>query len=104
MASLNEVETGSPIFRAVLSSHIEDLRTAVANGANLDQRDRLGMTPLLYAVWRNDLEAVRVLLEAGADPNLPQDSDPSCTPLWHAQEDFGLFDVAAVLKAFGARL
>ena len=30
-----------------------------------------GKTPLMYAIQRNDIESVKALLEAGADPNLP---------------------------------
>jgi len=35
----------------------------------LDLPDAKGRTPLFYAIWRLRPEAVRVLLEAGADPN-----------------------------------
>ena len=64
--------------------------------------DDLRMTPLLYAVFRGDVEAVQLLLWAGANPNQPQQKDPSATPLWHATEDFGLDEIAALLQAFGA--
>ena len=61
------------------------------------------MTPLLYAVYRGDLEAVRILLELGADPNFnPCPKDFSHVPLWHAEDDFGLWEIARLLRSFGA--
>ena len=41
-----------------------------------------GETPLKIAVLRQDLQLVRDLLDAGADPNLPGEDD--YTPLHHA--------------------
>ena len=95
----------SHIFHGVLiPPDIAGMRSALAAGANPNARDHLGMTPLLSAVYRGDVQAVTILLEAGADPNLADAYDPMCTPLWHAEEDFGLYEVAGVLRAFGARL
>jgi len=58
------------------------------------------MTPLLWAIFRGDIDAVRLLLESGADPNVrpnPTDSPPS-----HAEDDFGLTDITELLKSYGA--
>jgi uncharacterized protein len=72
----------------------------VERNAKLDEWDEVGMTPLMIAVFRGDIEQVRELLEKGADPNRPA-SDGS-TPLWRAEDDFGLFEIAAVLRSYGA--
>jgi len=69
----------------------------------IDAYDELGMTQLLSAVFMGDPAIVQELLQQGASPNKPQRDDPSATPLWHAEEDFGLFEVAQVLRAHGAR-
>jgi ankyrin repeat protein len=45
------------------------------------------LTPLLWAVFHGDIEALR-LLESGADANVRP--NPSDLPLWHAEDDFGL--------------
>jgi ankyrin repeat protein len=66
----------------------------------LDAWDKCGMTPLLIAVFSGDKERVRELLELGADPNRP--SDMGTTPLWHAEDDFGLTEIAALLRQYGA--
>ena len=65
--------------------------------------DEYGMTPLLSAIFIGDPEAVRLLLEAGADPNRAQRSDPTATPLWHARDDFGLHEIAGLLVQAGAK-
>jgi len=70
--------------------------------SSIDDYDENGMTPLLYAVWIGDMEAVKSLLDNGADPNKPQRGEVSSTPLWHAEEDFGLTAIANLLRAYGA--
>ena len=64
----------------------------------LDAWDTDGMTPLLYAVFVGDVEKVQRLLEMGADPNRP--SSTGETPLWYAEDDFGLVEVAKVLRQY----
>ena len=67
----------------------------------LDEWDETGMTPLMLAVFVGDAEQVRELLQAGADPNRP--IEDGTTPLWRAEEDFGLVGIAALLRQYGAR-
>jgi hypothetical protein len=72
----------------------------IAEGHDLNALDDLGMTPLHCAVYGGYAELVRVLLQAGADPNrMSSDRTPA---LWHAQDDFGMYDIAAILKSYGA--
>ena len=56
------------------------VRDLITLGANLEWRDEefLGMTVLHIAVFWNNMEVVRILVEAGADVNA-QDDD-GCTP------------------------
>lgn len=68
----------------------------------LDAYDENGMTQLLYAVFAGDLATVKTLLEQGAKPTKAQRDDPTATPLWHAEEDFGLWEIAKALRAKGA--
>jgi ankyrin repeat protein len=57
-----------------------------------------GLTPLLFAARQGELEAVRALLEAGANPNLP---DPEgVTPMLMAATNYH-FDVVAYLLKHG---
>jgi ankyrin repeat protein len=90
-------------FAAALAGDEMALRAATEAGDDVNGWNDLGMTPLLYAVFRGDLDAVRLLLDAGADPNRPQRGDPTATPLWHARDDLGLHEIAKLLEARGAR-
>src|SRR5262245_47461736 len=82
----------------------DKLKALVAAGADLDQYDAIGLTPLLVVVFRGHADAAELLLRHGADPNRSHRWDPTSTPLWHAsEEDFGLHDVEAVLLRFGAK-
>ena len=93
----------SRLLAAVLGSDEIALRAAIEAGDDLNEWDNLGMTPLLYAVFRGDIDAVRLPLDGGGDPNRPQQGDPTATPLWHARDDFGLHEIADLLEARGAR-
>lgn len=51
----------------------QDIAAALKDGANPDARDKRQETPLMYAAAYNTLEAVKVLLDAGADVNAVND-------------------------------
>ncbi len=89
----------SKLTEAVLRSDVEAMKQAIASGDNLNEFDG-GLTPLLWAIFRGDVDAVRLLLESGADPNVRP--NPSDSPLWHAEDDFGLTEIAELLKSYGA--
>jgi hypothetical protein len=72
----------------------EALRFLIEQGVDVDQANAFGKTPLMYAAQFNTLEAVRLLLEHGANPNAstvqPNDrcnytlEQSSVTPLHYA--------------------
>lgn len=43
----------------------------IKQGADVNKRHTLGWTPLLVAAVNEHYDIVEILLEAGADPNLP---------------------------------
>jgi ankyrin repeat protein len=90
----------SKVTEAVLHSDVAAMKHAIKDGANLNELEN-GMTPLLWAIFRGDIDAVRLLLESGADPNLRSSAGDS--PLWHAEDDFGLTEIARLLKSYGAQ-
>ena len=57
------VETGS----------LEELRAALAAGANVNAPGYCGATALMVAIHAQDLDKIKLLLEAGADPELTDD-------------------------------
>jgi ankyrin repeat protein len=91
----------SPLVTAVLRSDLDAMAQAIAAGGDVNElQDK--MTPLLWAIYRGDIDAVRLLLESGADPNVRPNPDDS--PLWYAEENFGLLDIADLLKSYGAKM
>lgn len=90
----------SALIDAILRSDIGGMKAAIAAGENLNELDG-GMTPLLWAIMGGCVDAVRILLESGADPNLRPNATDS--PLWSAEDDFGMAEIAKLLKSYGAR-
>ena len=74
---------------AALAGDRAALQAALDAGEDIDAWNDVGLTPLLMAVFNGDVGVVRLLLEAGANPNKPARSGASDTPLWHAEHDFG---------------
>lgn len=96
-------ETGSPAFPlhdAVLRADEERVAALLASGADPNGLDDRGMTPLIWAVYGGYLEIAELLCCGGADVNFRRTTGE--TALWHAEDDFGLFEIAAVLRRHGA--
>jgi ankyrin repeat protein len=85
---------------AVLRSDYDGMRQIIAGGADLNEFDDFRMSPLLWAIMRGDIAAARMLLESGADPNTRP--NPSDSPLWSAEDDWGFVEIAALLRSYGA--
>lgn len=101
-------DQGSTITKAadeIFKSVEADDSVAVANlcttgQIDLDRLRRRGMTPLLYAVSLQKINAVRALLAAGANPNQIRDGD-GCPPLFMAIDQTALLQL---LVDYGADL
>jgi uncharacterized protein len=96
---------GTGLIRAAERGHAEVVRRLLATPIEVDHVNRLGWTALLEAVILGDggpdhLRTVRLLVEAGADVDLP-DRD-GVTALAHAERR-GQEQIAAVLRQAGAR-
>ena len=88
------------LTEAVLRSDHDAMRQIIATGADQNEFDDFRMMPLLWAIMRGDIAAVKMLLEKGADPNVRP--NPSDSPLWSAEDDFGMAEIAALLRSHGA--
>jgi len=90
------------IFRAAKKGDLAALRKLLKADASLvHARDKEGSTPLHWAAWRGQVEAARLLLEAGAEVNARnQNTHWGTTPL-HAAAHGNQAAVVQVLLARG---
>ena len=88
------------IFAIVSEGAVEALRAALAAGADPNQRNSFGETPLHYAAHRPRPASVLALLAAGADPNLRNRF--GATPLHYAAYRGPPDSVLALLAAGAA--
>jgi ankyrin repeat protein len=96
---------GTALIPAAHHGHVEAVKLLLATAIDRDHVNNLGWTALLEAVILGDggpvhTEIVRLLVEAGADPNIA-DRD-GMTALGHAKRR-GYAEMAGILSAAGAR-
>ncbi|KAI7971158.1 hypothetical protein EIK77_005871 [Talaromyces pinophilus] len=84
------------------SGNVKHIRGLIAQGANVNGKDEEGYTPLIYAVRANQLDAVQILIHAGADLTMKDSqSGKGMPPLLHAAE-CGHVSMAETLMNSGA--
>ena len=88
--------------QAVRSGDIASTQVILASGFNPNTRDNMGATALHDAVWSGHIELVRLLLDHGADPNIPH-AEGLSTPLHYAAIK-GQAAIAALLLDHGANI
>lgn len=95
------VQDGFPSLIEALSLRRDDrvdrVRLLLDFGADANQRGINDWTPLHYAVSLRNLDALRLLLERGADPALRTRIDECSTPLEDAEAQ-GFAEAAALLR------
>lgn len=95
---------GTALIPAAERGHVETVQLLITAGIEVDHVNRLGWTALLEAIILGDggprhVQVVDLLLQAGADPNLP-DAE-GVTPLRHSRQR-GFREIAAKLTDAGA--
>jgi ankyrin repeat protein len=95
---------GTGLIRAADRGHVEIIRELLKTDIRINHINRIGWTALLEAIILGDggkrhTEVVRLLVDAGADVNLP-DKD-GISPLVHAKNR-KYFDIAKILENSGA--
>jgi ankyrin repeat protein len=66
----NANSTNSHFETALMRAYsVDEVRALLDHGAELDKKDKRGMTSLMYAASRRNLEKVSLLLERGAEVN-----------------------------------
>ena len=86
-----------PIIEAARSQDAETVRTLIAEGVDVNARQRDGATALHWAAYRDDLDLANVLIEAGADINAA--NELGATPLWLAAANGSAAMVKRLLDA-----
>jgi ankyrin repeat protein len=61
-------------YIAIRANNVARLQTMLAGGAEVNIKDDRGITPLMYAAWVGSADAMKLLLDRGADPNLTNSS------------------------------
>ena len=93
----------TPLMQAALLSFAEGAHTLINGGARVNASGANGETPLHIAVQRRDLSMVRLLIAAGADPDL-QDNITGQSPRDYAARDTRATAVLAALDERPATL
>lgn len=89
----------TPLHRASLFDRLEMVGELIRAGADVNSKNRHGVTPLHYAVTTNSLDCIRILLRYKANVNAA--GTTGLTPL-HLAATFGYEEAAKVLLKAGA--
>jgi len=90
------------IFIAAWRGDMQYVRDALARDRSLaNAEDTCHRRPISAAAHRDDIGMVRLLLEHGADPNLPEEASPRGHALWDAVYH-GYRELARILVEHGA--
>ncbi len=66
--------SGEAFYAAIRANDLPRLNGMLTAGANVNAKDERGITPLMYAAWVGSVDAMKRLLDHGADPNLTNSS------------------------------
>lgn len=91
-------ENGQKLIAAAISGNVIEARSLIANGADVNAKDKDGGTALIGAAWYGWMEIAQLLIANGADVNMMNHGG---TALMAASES-GMTRVARLLIAFGA--
>lgn len=92
-------DTKQSLLNAVQQKDLHTVKKLIRAGADLDQRNERGRTPLMIATYNNDLEIAETLIETGADVNI---QDDMCnTPFLYAAAE-GYLDILKLSTKAGA--
>lgn len=86
------------LFRLIRGGETARIREAFDAGADPEARERFGATPMLAAVENRRLDVIRLLVEAGADPDTPRLGMDEFTPLHSAAQRDNLETVLLLLE------
>src|SRR5712691_7664515 len=77
--------TSRDFYSAIRENDLARLKSITASGADVNLRDARGSTPLMHAAAIGSLEAMQLLLKAGADVNAKNGLDTTAL-IWGASD------------------
>ncbi|WP_244072714.1 ankyrin repeat domain-containing protein [Nitrosomonas sp. PY1] len=102
LLSLNvAADVQSDFFRAIDKDSLSLASEAIKNGANVDQPNQQGYTPLMIAAQTDNLRLTNFLLELNANPNLRNQHGETAIML---ASYYGRTDMVKVLYSKGAEI
>ena len=99
--SKHDSDLSESILQVAQYSHVDDLKFLLNIGGNVNSRDENNQTPLIFAAFRGEWLALKVLLQYKADPNISRYQD-NVTPLYIVSQN-GQHGCADLLLRFGAK-
>ena len=98
IAAMLLVVTGvaGPIHDAIMNENIDEVQLQLAAGADVNEENSIGYTPLHYAAGVGRIDIVELLIEHGANINATDSSNKGATPLDYAHWK-GQMEVVEVL-------
>ena len=91
----------SELHNAALSGDSEKITALLRNGADIEERDRYGCTPLMTAVTRGRLDCVQMLLDYGADLHVTDNDGKTAL---HQAALYGKLEMVRLLVRLGANV
>lgn len=89
-------------FIGTREGNVETLSRLLGAGVDVNSRDRYGLTAINLAATAGKIEAVKFLLESGADPNIPDSFYGMSTPISQAASH-GHIEIVSLLLDKGAK-
>jgi len=90
----------TPLHRVVKAGDIQQIKSLISSGADINAEDEHGYTPLHDAILRRHKDVVELLISKGADVNAKTVS--GCTPLYYTARSRH-HDIAELLRKHGAK-
>ena len=90
----------TPLIKASANGDSWAVQKLIYEGANINEPDSSGYTPVMHAVLSGNIETVKTLLNAGADVNARDKESGNTALLWALS--YGYFDIAELLIGKGA--
>ncbi|HTL01497.1 MAG TPA: ankyrin repeat domain-containing protein [Vicinamibacterales bacterium] len=72
--SVAQTNQSDAFYSAIRANDLPRLNALLTQGAGVNAKDTQGITPLMYAAWVGSADAMKVLLDRGADPNIANSS------------------------------